>query len=225
MSEQQMVCVTHGYPQGYEPKRIEKQFEILKKHFSHLNHDLIDQCNSRVLPVGAEAWFVIPRWYLIASTYEVAVSLVIQKVSETYHKRFLNYCTRSHDNGFVQTKEKCRALRRIEETQQGGCIVIPAQFGLMRCGVPTHRIDDVLKKNEFGLGAYEVGIMLLTHPERFRNSQDLWIECIGDICTECKPVQGLKNHPLFLMAGGEVRFTEGSGTSNHYGAATGFLVP
>lgn len=225
MSEQQILCVTHGYPQGYEPKRIGKQLEILKKHFSHLNPNFIDQRDNRSLPVGAEAWFVIPRWYLIAPTYDGAVSFVIQKVCDVYQKRFINYCTRSHDNGFVQTKEKRRALRCIEEVQRGECIVIPAQFGLMRCGVPAHRINDVLKKNEFGLGAYEVAIMLLTHPERFRNSQDLWIECIGDICTECKPVQGLKNHPLFLMAGGEVRFTEGSGTSRHYGAATGFLVP
>ena len=40
----------------------------------------------------------------------------------------------------------------------------------------------MIRRGEFGLGAFAVGIMLLTHGNRLRCSDDLWIDCAGDEC-------------------------------------------
>ena len=37
-----------------------------------------------------------------------------------------------------------------------------------------------MSTNEFGLNAFAVGIMILTHPERLMDNDDLWIDCAGD---------------------------------------------
>jgi hypothetical protein len=37
-----------------------------------------------------------------------------------------------------------------------------------------------MSASEFGLGAFAIGIMILTHPERLRHYDDLWIDCAGD---------------------------------------------
>ena len=34
-----------------------------------------------------------------------------------------------------------------------------------------------MRKTEFGLGAFAVGIMLSTHENRLKNLDDLWIDC------------------------------------------------
>lgn len=224
---EQIICMTHGYPQWYEPKRIETQLQILENAFPQLCTDEIMDIEDGRLPLGAEAWFVLPKWRHIAPTYNDAVDTVVAKLREVFRNKFLNYCGASPHgrNDLLQIKEKRRAWEYLERRQKGECVIIPAQFGILHCGIPQHRLDEVMAKGEFGLGAYEVGIMLLTHPERFHDSNNLWIECIGDICAECKPVHGLRHHPVYLMMSGEVRLTKESGVNKHYGAATGFLVP
>jgi hypothetical protein len=59
--------------------------------------------------------------------------------------------------------------------------------------------------NEFGLGAFEIGCMILTHPERLISSDDLWIDCVGN---EYAPVGvgDFSSVPFFSFRGGEVRF-------------------
>lgn len=210
-----IVCLSHGYPQGYKPKRISEQLESLKKLFPHINVcSEIQSTEYDELPMGAEELFAIPPPSVIAPTYDEATHIVLGMLRLAYKNKFVNYFI-SHAAHKIhqQSEEKLRAWRRIVREQRHDVVIIPAQFGLYRCGIPPHRITDVLYTNEFGLGAYEVGIMLLTHPERFHGSEDLWIECVGDVGV-----------PVFVFLAGEVRFSKGAAANNRYGAATGFLV-
>jgi hypothetical protein len=63
----------------------------------------------------------------------------------------------------------------------------------------------VFVTSEFGFGAYETGIILLTHPERLQHLDDLWIDCAGD---EYAPfaVGRFSGAPYFRFRGGEVKF-------------------
>ena len=76
-----------------------------------------------------------------------------------------------------------------------------------------------MKENEFGLGVFEVGILLLTHPERIMgNSTDiLWIDCAGDEYNECAPyfrdLDGCLHLNVFNINASLVSF----------GSATGFV--
>ena len=83
-----------------------------------------------------------------------------------------------------------------------------------------------MSANEFGLGAFAVGIMLLTHPERLQHHDDLWIDCAGD---EYSPVAvGIFGHaPCFDFRGVEIGFgTRWTGAPRaRYGAVSGFLSP
>jgi hypothetical protein len=66
------------------------------------------------------------------------------------------------------------------EQKDHDILVVAAQFGLRHRGRSTRRAREVMNASEFGLGAFAIGIMLLTHPERLMNYDDLWIDCAGD---------------------------------------------
>ena len=59
--------------------------------------------------------------------------------------------------------------------------------------------------NEFGLGAFAIGIMLLTHPEREVQWEQLHVDCAGD---EFAPDAGgvFSVAPIFRFHVGEVEF-------------------
>jgi hypothetical protein len=59
-------------------------------------------------------------------------------------------------------------------------LVVAAQFGLRHRGRSVRRAREVMNASEFCLGAFAIGIMLLTHPERLKHYDDLWIDCAGD---------------------------------------------
>lgn len=76
--------------------------------------------------------------------------------------------------------------------------------------------------NEFGLGAYEISIMLLTHPERLKYRRDLGIGCVGDEYFERDDSNA--SNPMFRFTS---RFVFDFGWINtplrQYGSPTAFL--
>ncbi|MBU0624750.1 hypothetical protein KKF05_00220 [Patescibacteria group bacterium] len=85
-------------------------------------------------------------------------------------------------------------------------LVVPAQFGLRHRGRSVRRAREVFMANEFGLGAFAIGIMLLTHPEREVQWEQLHVDCAGD---EFAPEAGggFSGAPLFRFSGGGVGFS------------------
>jgi hypothetical protein len=76
---------------------------------------------------------------------------------------------------------------------------------------------------EFGLGAFAVGSMILTHPEREIRWEQLHIDCAGDECSE--DADGVFSLAPFFFFFDGVGFDAGgcSSANERYGSASGFL--
>lgn len=161
--------------------KIEEQVAILRELFPELaNATFGEQLVYDELPVRAEGWFAIPGWWRIAPTYGEAVKRVLAVID----KRFSLLNTREGELGSLylrQTTRKEEAFQKLQERQrEHSILIVAAQFGLRYRGSSTRRSRVVMNKFEFGLGAFETGIMLLTHPERLVSDKDLQIDCAGD---------------------------------------------
>ena len=74
-----------------------------------------------------------------------------------------------------------------DEQKSKKILALPAQFGIRHRGRSVCSAREVMNENanESGLGAFVIGSMLLTHPERLEHYEDLWkdnlwIDCPGD---------------------------------------------
>jgi len=104
-------------------------------------------------------------------------------------------------------------------------LVVAAQFGLRHRGRSVRRAREVFMDNEFGLGAFEIGCMILTHPERLQHFDDLWIDCTGNEYS----YNGngvFSRAPYFHFHDGNAGLNAGwvNGAYEHYGSASGFLL-
>lgn len=200
------VKSTYGYLSGYKPKGITTQTNRLRELISGVgfaDEKLADQ----PLPAGAEGYFAIPRWETIAPTYGEAVEKVLALISKTRDGKFYNYREGKLGAQYLREHDRSVAMwKRIGEAQKGyDILVVPAQFGLRHRGRSVRRARAVFNTSEFGLGAFAVGIMLLTHPERLKDYDDLWIDCAGD---EYSPgaVGQFDRAPFFSFYDGRVKF-------------------
>ena len=212
--EREEVVSTYGYPPEYRIKPIDEQIAILKQHFPNLISVDISVA-SKPLPAGAEGYFAIPRWQKIAPTYAQAVDKVLDAIMQ---RRVL---WGSAAGPVLETAKKSDSISQISRNQNTpNILIVPAQFGLRHRGRSFRRVRAVMGYREFGLGAYEVSIMLLAHPERLGWSSGLlWITCAGDADG------GFSVAPLFSFGGGEVGFgAVWCGRAHEYcGSASAFL--
>ena len=83
---------------------------------------------------------------------------------------------------FLRQSERSKLAEKIIAEQQGGndILVVPAQAGMLHRGCSARRTRASLAGNEFGLGMFSIGCMLLTHPERLSSADALMIDCGGD---------------------------------------------
>lgn len=216
----------YGYLSGYNaPKPLPEQVGILKEFFPDLG-TFDERVVVQDLPVGTEGFFAIPRWQKIAATYGEAVEKVLDLIKQTRNGKFYNF--REGQLGLQYLRQHERTVRMFQQMaeQQAGhhLLVVPAQFGLRHRGRSVCRAREVFSANEFGLGAYHVGVMLLTHPERLHHYDDLWVDCAGD---EFAPdVDGVfVRAPRFSFGGGQVRFGACyvDSASEHFGSVSAFF--
>ena len=180
------VSSGYGYLSGYQPKDVVAQTNALRELFpgiGYANQDMLAQMEKGEisLPPGAEGFFAIPHWSKVAPTYQAAVEKVLDLLDKAYGGRFTNYRKGELGPQFLrETSKKARAMEALQQTQNADILLVPAQFGLRHRGRSVRRARAVMNGGEFGLGAYEIGIMLLTHPDRLQNVDDLWPDCAGD---------------------------------------------
>lgn len=197
---------SYGYLSGYKPKDITEQTNILRQLFPGVGF-ADEKLAERPVPANAEGWFAIPKWQTIAPTYGEAVEKVLAKISETRKGKFKNW--REGELGPDRLKQSARAEKMFQtlgdEQKDHDILVVAAQFGLRHRGSSVRRAREVMQVNEFGLGVFAVGIMLLTHPERLMNYDDLYVDCAGD---EYAPEADgdFSDAPVFDFHGGEVEF-------------------
>ena len=222
------VKSSYGYLSGYKkPKGITEQTNILRQLIPGIGF-ANEELAQKPLPENGEAegYFAIPRWESVAKTYGEAVQKVIDMIKQTRNGNFYNYREGQLGSRYLQQSGKtAKAFRKLGEEQKGyDILVVPAQLGLRHRGRSVRRACEVFTANEFGLGAFAIGIMLLTHPERFQHYDDLWIDCVGDeFAPEADGV--FSRAPLFCFGGDEVEFdTRRVGRARGgYGSASGFL--
>lgn len=175
------VRSTLGYFSGYKPKGIAEQIEVLRKLFPNLGtYD--ESITAKPLPPGAEGWFAIPRHTLVAASYNDAVQRVLELLESDRKGKFDNCREGRIGSQYLrQTERAVLFWERLGDGQKGhDILIVPAQFGLRHGGRSVRRARAIMNSSEFGLGAFAVGVMLLTHPQRLKHYDDLWIDCAGD---------------------------------------------
>ncbi len=219
------VKSSHGYLLGYKPKGITEQTNILRQFFSGIGY-ADEKLAEQPLPANAEGWFAIPRWQSVAKTYEEAVQKVLEMINQQRKGKFYNYREGRLGEKYLRQHERTvKKLEALAEQQKGyDILVVACQFGLRHRGRSVRRAREVFTANEFGLGAFEVGCMLLTHPERLQHYDDLWIDCAGDQYAFCAG-GGFSDAPYFCFYDGRVEFnTDWFGDAvGSCGSASGFL--
>lgn len=220
------VKSNYGYPQGYAMKPVCEQLVELSKHFNGLNTNDVLACSKELpaLSAGAEGWFAVPRWDKVAKTYNEAVEKVLDLIGKT--RTFHNYRKGNLGPKYLRLSERtATALMMLGERQKGDFLLIPAQFGRSHRGRSVRRVrESIGNSNEFGLGSFIVGCMILSHPKRLVQWEQLHIDCPGD---EYSPdADAVFSHaPLFHFLDGRVGFDAGwvDGAGEHYGFASGFV--
>lgn len=219
------VKSNYGYLSGYKPKGITEQTNILRQLFPGIGF-ADEKIAEQPLPPNAEGWFAIPRWQSVAKTYNEAVQKALELIKKQRKGKFYNY--REGELGEQYLRQHGRTVKKLETLgdQQKGydILVVATQFGLRHRGRSVRRAREIMNASEFGLGAFEIGCMLLTHPERLRHYDDLWIDCAGD---EYRPgADGqFDSAPCFGFGAGRVKFFTCwcRYASECYGSASGFL--
>ncbi len=204
------VVSTHGYLSGYKkPKSIKEQCNILRKIFPEIGF-ANEKLAEREVPVGAEGWFAIPKWQTIAPTYTQAVQKVLDAMKLQRQGKFYNWKEgQINDQQLHESRVKMEVFQRLgNEQKDQDILVVAAQFGLRHRGRSVRRAREIMIDNgmEFGLGAFEIGIMLLTHLERLQDYNDLSIDCSGDEFDDPDSDVHFGLAPFFRFGSGGVRF-------------------
>ena len=214
----------YNYPPQYRVKPLAEQIETLAKLFNLDGAKAYAYAsNLPALPEGAEGWFAVPRFEAVGNTYGDAVEKVIGLIAKS--RKLKNWREgQLHEHYLRQSERTQWMMAKLVEGQEGDILVIPAQFGFRHRGKSVRRARETFYDNEFGLSSFTVGTMLLTHPEREVEWEQLHIDCSGDEYSPDADGQFV-NAPLFDWNDGGLRFY-GYWTSNadkQYGSASGFL--
>lgn len=227
----------YGYLSGYKkPMGLNEQcnqLRILFPGIGYANQDLLTRIEKGEvkLPQHAEGWFAIPNWKknpkLFGSTYSEAVQTVLNAINKSRNGMFYNYCNGQIDEKHLRQSARSQEFwnKLIEERGNPDILIIPAQLGIRHRGRSVRRARVIMEdtRGEVGLGSFAVGIMLLTHPERLQNCDDLWIDLAGD---EWSPdADGdFSVAPFFSFYDGKVEFDTRSvdDADDYYGSASWF---
>jgi hypothetical protein len=211
------------YPSTYYARPVEAQVTELRKLFPSLGA-CQERLSRKPLPMGAEAWFAIPRWQSLASTYCEAVEMMLAVLAS--RRRFSNRIIGKLGDKFLRQSERSKLAEKILAEQQEGneFLVVGAQAGMLHRGSSARRTRVAMASNEFGLGVFAFGCMLLTHPERLSNGETLMIDCSGDEYS-VRADSTFDRVPLFDydLAGIEFSIFYEDRARNLWGTPTGFL--
>ena len=167
------------YPPTYRVRPVEAQVTALKTLFPSLG-SCHERLARRPLPEGAEAWFAIPRWQALAPTYNEAVEMLVGVLATK--RKFSNRIIGRLSDKYLRQSERSKLAEKILAEQQEGndILVVGAQAGMLHRGSSARRTRVAMAGNEYGMGVFAFGCMLLLHPERLSTGDTLMIDCGGD---------------------------------------------
>ena len=179
---------SYGYLSGYKPRGANSdlvpQTNRLRELFSgigYCNQDFLDKVYKGEVKLSkhAEGWFATPNWMknpqIFGDTYSAAVLKVLNTLKHTLKGKLYNYREGQLDEQRLHQSAHSQKFWQELADAQGNpdILIVPAQFGIRHRGRSVRRAREVFLVNEFGLGAFAVGIMLLTHPDRLKHYDDL----------------------------------------------------
>lgn len=161
---------------------IAEQVGSLRKFFPSLG-TVDESIASKPLPVGAKEWFAIPRYELVAARYNDAVQKILDLIKKDCKGNFHNWREgRLGPQYLRQTEHAVQLWKKFSEEQRGHDILIfPARFIFRDPNKSAPRVRTATNSWDLGrLGAFAVGIAILTHRKHLKRRDDLWIDCHGD---------------------------------------------
>jgi hypothetical protein len=165
------------YPRCYHPKELWKQIEIINQFVPvETNEKFIQSVMEARLPQGAEALFAIPK---PKENYARATLDALNIIEGK--RRF--HCHITIEQKKLRREEKtikCLDILSKAQKDAGEIIIIPAQFGINHLNKSVDLVRKKMAPNEFGLGAYEVAWMMITHSERQNIMNKVHMDCPGD---------------------------------------------
>lgn len=164
--------------------------------------------------------YQFPHWSTIANTYAEAVLLVLEDIKSS--RPFYNY--REGNISEHTLRETERKQVGIKQATHNGIVTINVQLGEKYKGKSVEEVRKLFEVNEFGLGAYEIGCILLTEPD-ILNDNSLWIDCAGDEFDAPAAAVRFDHAPYFDFSVGRVGFgTYWCGHAyGHYGSVSAFV--
>jgi len=231
------VKPAYGYPNGYAIRTVPQQIATLLEIFPGLDATQALELAKRLpkkLPYGTEGYFALPKVSAIAriffadvedeaEQYVRAVNLILDKIAEqrSFHNYRSGQITKERLRQRVKDREK---LLAVEASQPGDIIVIAGQFGQKYGGKSVRRVRVLITGTEFGLGAFHVGCMVLTHPKRLQKREELDLDCPGDEFDESDSDDRFARAPVFRYLDDKVKFGTivVSRARDYYGSVSGF---
>jgi hypothetical protein len=170
---------TYGYPKGSQVRSAIEQVKALLalKPFKKLDASHVEELASGELPEGADGWAVIPKLESLGKTYHKALQEALNLI--TKDRKFKNWREGELTEKHLRLTDKTAQAHAELNEQPGDFYVFPFQFGIKYRGRSVRRARVLFTETEFGLGAYEVAILLLTHPDRITDREQLYIDCAG----------------------------------------------
>ena len=205
--EEEVQC-RNGYFSGYtHPEHISIQIDQIKKLFIDIGHADLEVAK-RPLPEGAEGYFAIPRWEVLEDNYCSAVNMIFDVLKTVRDGKFFNYRRGRLTSDVLRQHERTVKAFKVLQDEQPGCdiLIVPAQFGLRHAGRSMRRARSLFLSNEFGLGAFHVAAMLITHPRRMAQYSDLWADCVGDEYNDLSHAENYGRATRFIFDGGQEEF-------------------
>jgi hypothetical protein len=225
------VTSNYGYLSGYKPTLVHDQVQMLKKLFPERGDNPTVGNLAGDVPNGAEGKFALPNIWrpepALTGNYNNVVP-VLDLIKQDRNGKFYSY--RDGQLGPERLRQSARTeatMRKLSEEQgHPDILVIAAQFGLQHRGRSVRRAREVMvDQGQYGLGAFAIGVMLLTHPNRLEHYDDLWIDCAGDEFDDPDAAARFDHAPCFEFQGSKVKFGASwtDGALGNYGSASGVL--
>lgn len=203
---------------------LERELVIIRKSFQLINPDFNRGLVERIrngeikLPDEAERWTFILRWDMVASTYGEAVEMILVLTNFFNHRvgQLGPQCFRQHER-------TDRMFAQIYKTQKSDILVVPVQFGKRYAGCSVSHTRERFADNEFGLGSFAIGNMMLTHLKKLPKYDDFWVDCAGD---EYAGVEGnFSRAPSYSYSDGGLRYDTHRiiHSIDEFGPASGFV--
>ncbi|MFZ4461713.1 MAG: hypothetical protein ACOYN2_04235 [Patescibacteria group bacterium] len=114
-------------------------------------------------------WF-IPDWTNFAPNYNVAVNMVLKKLSTELAGVFFDFTHGRLSAKYLTNQERLALAGKLVRVE----FIAPEDVQSIL--QPRVSIDNEI----YDLGVYEFAMMYLLEPERFHNSHDCWIDLRGD---------------------------------------------